>query len=391
MNSQSTQHSFAAGLSRLLLLLTFLLTTSSHAQGLLDKAPDLITEAELWQEYYGWRQAGDIFKAHEAALQLMSASATRHGQKSAEFGSALGEVGVTEVLLERYDDALLHLTKSEDILHDQLPLYSEKLISPLTFLGSALQSAGRHEDALDAFSEAQHITHRLWGTHNREQIRIAYAKADSAQALGDPVQAEALHRHAYKLHRINYGETSPQAIEASARLGTWLRSTGEYLRSINHFHQSLTELQGDGPGARRSFEQALSIDPELSDAHYHLGHLLQTQGEVAAAATHFRGALQFDPEMVLAANALAWILATAADVNSDDASEALGLAQRAAAATRHEQPQILGTLAAAHAASGQFDEAVRWQTRALELAPAAQRDAMQRMLDLYRSGKPYRR
>ena len=104
-----------------------------------------------------------------------------------------------------------------------------------------------------AFSRAQHITHRLWGAHNKEQIRITYAKADSIQALGDLWQAEQLQRHAYKLHRINYGETSAQAIEASARFGTWLRSIGEYHGSLSHFHDSLIEVQGKGPDLPQSF------------------------------------------------------------------------------------------------------------------------------------------
>ena len=48
------------------------------------------------------------------------------------------------------------------------------------------------------------------------------------------------------------------------------------------------------------------------------------------------------------------------------------------------------TLAAAHAEAGQFDQAVRWQEKAIPLAPEAQRDVLRRRLELYQQGKPYR-
>ena len=51
---------------------------------------------------------------------------------------------------------------------------------------------------------------------------------------------------------------------------------------------------------------------------------------------------------------------------------------------------MLDTLAAAYAGSGQFVEAVRWQTKAVELAPAGAKVHAQSRLELYQAGKPYR-
>ncbi len=239
--------------SVLIFLLVFGLAAATHAAGSLDKPPEAVSVNDLWQDYYGWRKDGDVGKAHELALALTAVTAKRLGEDSVEFGMALAELGVTKLLLDRPFEALGHLVAAEIILKERLPLYSEKLITALTFLGSALQSTGRHDEALYAFSRAQHITHRLWGTNNETQIRIAYAKADSLQALGDLWQAEEVRRLAYKLHRINYGETSPRSIEASARFGTWLRSIGAYDESVRHFHEALSELQGDGPDLPESF------------------------------------------------------------------------------------------------------------------------------------------
>ena len=41
------------------------------------------------------------------------------------------------------------------------------------------------------------------------------------------------------------------------------------------------------------------------------------------------------------------------------------------------------------AASGQFEEAVRWQEKALELAPEPEKADYQSRLDLYRASRPF--
>ena len=50
------------------------------------------------------------------------------------------------------------------------------------------------------------------------------------------------------------------------------------------------------------------------------------------------------------------------------------------------------SLAAAYAETGEFDEAVRWLTKALESPdfPEEQREDAQLRLKLYEEGKPYR-
>ena len=82
--------------------------------------------------------------------------------------------------------------------------------------------------------------------------------------------------------------------------------------------------------------------------------------------------------------------ATSSDQDLRDPREALRLAQSCAKTTGHSRPDVLGTLAAAHAAAGQFDQAIRWQSKALELAPTDQKPRYSRRLELYGSRQPYR-
>ena len=45
---------------------------------------------------------------------------------------------------------------------------------------------------------------------------------------------------------------------------------------------------------------------------------------------------------------------------------------------------------AAYAKNGDFDEAVKWQEKAIELAPANEKADLRSRLVLYKSGKPFR-
>jgi tetratricopeptide (TPR) repeat protein len=86
-------------------------------------------------------------------------------------------------------------------------------------------------------------------------------------------------------------------------------------------------------------------------------------------------------------NDLAWLLATSAEPRLRNPEEALRLARRAAELTRYERFGHLATLAAAAAADAQFDEAVKWQARAVELAPSSEAGILRSRLELYGRGQ----
>jgi tetratricopeptide (TPR) repeat protein len=50
----------------------------------------------------------------------------------------------------------------------------------------------------------------------------------------------------------------------------------------------------------------------------------------------------------------------------------------------------IDTLAAAYAEDGKFDNAVEWQTKAIELTPEEDKEELRSRLELYKQGKPYR-
>ncbi len=180
-------------------------------------------------------------------------------------------------------------------------------------------------------------------------------------------------------------------------------STGEIARAAAHAER-LVALRADGKTyallgevlvarsqpdeARAAFESAVAKGaPRLDRVHVALARLALRRGEDARAADHYRSALVRRPSSTVIANDLAWLLATTADPSVRNVPAATAAAEQLVEVD--EQPHHLDTLAAAYAAGGRFDDAVRTAARAAELAErdhdAARLADIRRNLDRYRA------
>ena len=77
------------------------------------------------------------------------------------------------------------------------------------------------------------------------------------------------------------------------------------------------------------------------------------------------------PSFPEALNNLAWIRATESQAELRDGAEAVRLAEQACQLSSYHEPSVVGTLAAAYAEAGRFDEAVAMAAKARDLALAA--------------------
>ena len=186
--------------------------------------------------------------------------------------------------------------------------------------------------------------------------------------------------------RVALAHKAERELERSRGL---LRANPDSARA--HFRlANLLEKKQDVAQAIQYYERAAQLKPDYSMAHFKLGYLYMQQGEHQQALSRYRTGLKHDPVYLPASNNLAWLLATSRDRSLRSGNEALRYAQHAAAADGHESFAILDTLAAAHAEVGQFENAIRWGTKAVQLAPAKYRDELTSRLQLYKESKPFR-
>jgi tetratricopeptide (TPR) repeat protein len=204
-------------------------------------------------------------------------------------------------------------------------------------------------------------------------------------------------------------EINPGYLEARNNLGIALRQKGRVDEAIAHF-QKVLEInpgyaearinlgnallqQGRVDEAVVHYQKALQIKPDSVEAHINLGNALLKSGRTDEAITHYQRALQIKPDFLEVLNNLAWLLATCPDARVRDGALAVKYAERACELTHYDVIPMVGTLAAAYAEAGRFDDAISTAQKACALASASgERDLLERnqkLLALYRAHQPY--
>ncbi len=124
---------------------------------------------------------------------------------------------------------------------------------------------------------------------------------------------------------------------------------------------------------------------------YHFRYAVRKElKELAAALQDLTDAHRLAPNEPQVCNSLAWFLATCTDFRLRDGARAVTFAHKACEATEWNNSYCLDTLAAALAETGAFEEAVKWQTQAVDSSPEDRRPARQARLEMYEAGQAFR-
>jgi tetratricopeptide (TPR) repeat protein len=144
--------------------------------------------------------------------------------------------------------------------------------------------------------------------------------------------------------------------------------------------------------ALASLYETLKSQP-TAEAHARIAALRTTQGKFQDAIEHYLAALRLKPDSPDALNNLAWLLATCPDGHIRDGAQAIEQAGHACTLTDFKQAIFVGTLAAAYAEAGRFDDAIATAQKACILATeSGDQDLLKRnqeLLVLYRAHQPY--
>jgi Flp pilus assembly protein TadD len=325
-----------------------------------------------WQQTAFWRSDEALWRH---AIDCTSENFDAHNN----LGYVLAAQGRTDEAIEQYRQAL-----------KIYPDYAEAENN----LGTALLSQEKIEDAAAHFQRAVEINSNFAEAYNNLGLVLAKQGRLSA-AIENYHKAEAL---------------NPDHPEVYNNLGNLLAGLGRNSEAIVQYEKALAiapdnarvhynlanilNSQGRVDEAIIHFESALPQMPDSIHARYQLALLLHGRGNDAAAITQLRAILQLDPGHTAALNNLAWILATCPDNAVRDGHEAVKLAQHAEQISGGSAPEILDTLAAAYAESGQFSEAIDAAGRALDLATRQNNkplmDAIRAQLKFYEARSPYR-
>lgn len=227
-------------------------------------------------------------------------------------------------------------------------------------LGHVLADKGMRDESLTQFREAVRI---------EPKNSIAHANLGVAQKeRGLLEESIASLRMAVQL--------SPDDYQARACLGYTLEQAGARDEAI------------------ASFREAIRVKPDYSDALSGLGVSLAIQGRLNEAIECFQECIRLNPDdeqSALNLGVAAWTLATSPADEVRDGRRAVELATKACDVTGYKNSNLLDTLAAAFAETGDFESASQFAQKALDLATEdADSQEAAAHLETFKNRRPWR-
>ena len=200
--------------------------------------------------------------------------------------------------------------------------------------------------------------------------RIYHAQAASA-AEDEGRWSTAMH-HLEMIMKSSHGNPTTQARYTFARA-------------------KVAEARGDLDQALKEFDEAIRIDSSNSTFYFHRGDFrLRQRNDRDAALADYNLAIQHLTIGTIRLNEKAWIWGTSRQEHQRNGICAVIAATKACELTEWKSSMMIDTLAAAYAEGNDFENAVKWQARAIEICPEQYRNEFVSRLELYKSNKPHR-
>jgi tetratricopeptide (TPR) repeat protein len=164
----------------------------------------------------------------------------------------------------------------------------------------------------------------------------------------------------------------PENVEWQMQLAFLHSADGQPRKAISVLNQAVKKHDDSARAYRSRADAYLSV------------------GKHAEAIKDYEKSIELDPKFEGALNNLAWVLATSPKDEVRDGKRALELAKKACEVTEYKASYILSTLASAHAELGDFEEAIKWSKKAVELSEDHLKEQLGDELKSYEEGKPWR-
>jgi tetratricopeptide (TPR) repeat protein len=229
----------------------------------------------------------------------------------------------------------------------------------------------------------------------KRDLSVSYNKlARACERANDPARARAWDEKMLAVDR-QLSERMPKNADARREVASDCQILSRICTEIRDWSAATNYARQALEHARAAQEIAGVSQPfqwDFSITWRHLGVAQIGAGEFEEARQSYEEAIKSDPKWAATHNELAWLLATCSEDAIRNGKRAIELSTKACELTEGKNADFIVTLAAAYAEAGQFDDAVKWQKKALEQPAAlgfwATVQARVR-LKLYEVHKPY--
>ncbi|MEZ6132424.1 MAG: tetratricopeptide repeat protein [Planctomycetaceae bacterium] len=149
-------------------------------------------------------------------------------------------------------------------------------------------------------------------------------------------------------------------------------------------------LKGDHAAAVQDFDTIIKLTPNDAMAYNNRGYNHFLNKDCRSALKDFDRAIELLPTYATAYQNKAWMLATCADDEVRNGAAAVAAAQKAIEQRKSRVAADIKSLAAAYAETGDFANAITYQTQVVDMMTPDNKAAEQQVLTQYKEKKPYR-
>lgn len=315
------------------------------------------------------------------------------------------ETTLRELIRELPGKSNFHVLLGEALLSQNRKAEAEKAFDksrelasePLDYMvliAEHYERAGEKERALELFRQA--LEEQPSAANRRSKLGKLYIqRGDWDQALKEYEHADSLLPGRgpilFNLARVHYEKGDKKT--AIEKLRATLKGNPFHLAARKQLGLLLKE-EGQLEEADEQLSMVALQEPDEVDLHLHRARVRTMMGRFDEAESDYRKVLKIAPSDLSAAMGLAWVLAVRPDGTTEGRTEAVLLAERVVTATGRGIAKPLDVLAAALAASGQFDKAEACANEAWGLAMSGRNKGLAKEVSdrirLYREKKPYR-
>jgi tetratricopeptide (TPR) repeat protein len=205
---------------------------------------------------------------------------------------------------------------------------------------------------------------------------------------------------------MSRSEGTPTTSSAYLSRGMGAHQKGEYDHAIGDYNEAIRLDPNSAPAyynrgaawgqkqeydkALADFDEAIRLEPKEARIYASRAWAWNKKGQFEKAVADDNEAIRLDPTNSDVFNTLAWLYATCPEASLRNGQRAVEAATKACELSEWKKENCLDTLAAAYAEAGDFDSAVKWETKALDGVPEQKRAAYQSRLNLYKDRQPWR-